>query len=71
MYRVTVYRHDSIAPVIYEGVKHVWWMDGGHVLAISYRTGGTEQRGNRPDVPSHDYIWWLREHVSHVRVEHA
>jgi hypothetical protein len=70
MYRVTVYRHDSIEPVVYENVKHVWSMDGGHVLAIFCHTGSEEVQGKRQHVPSHDYILWLTEHVSHVQVEH-
>ncbi len=69
MYRVTVYRHDSITPVIYEGVKHVWWQ--GDVLAIAYHVEGEEEaRGNRKVKP-HDYLWWPRERISHVRVEHV
>lgn len=69
MFRVTVYRHDSITPVVYENVKHAWWQ--GDVLCISYLTGGVEHRGNRSEVPSHDYLWWPRERISHVRVEHV
>ena len=52
MYRVTVYRHDSITPVIYDHVKHAWWQDD--VLCIAYYTDGASTRGNRENVMHHD-----------------
>lgn len=46
-----LYRDDSLTPVIYENVKHVFWTAGNTVLNIAqYKEDG-----------SHHYFTWPRE----------
>lgn len=50
---VTLYRDDSTTQVVYENVKHFFWLANNTVLCIAvYRSDeGSE----------HDYIHWPRE----------
>jgi hypothetical protein len=51
--KITIYRDDSTAQVVYEDVKHFFWTAGNTVLVIARYTNkiGAE----------HFYIHWPRE----------
>ncbi len=53
MRRVTLYRDDSTTQVVYERVKHLFWLAGNTVLCIAQYD---------EDFQNHHYIMWLREH---------
>jgi len=59
--KVTVYRDDSVAQVVYDNVKTVFWTAGNTVLVIAQYTDDT--------LISHRYIHWLRENVCWFKVE--
>jgi hypothetical protein len=56
---VRLCRDDSLTPVIYEGVKHVFWTANNTVLSIAQ---------NQPD-GSHGYYNWPRERFTWYTVE--
>jgi hypothetical protein len=50
---VTLYRDDSTTQVVYENVKHLFWLAGNSVLCLAiYRA---------PDTNEHYYVHWPRE----------
>lgn len=53
MRKLTLYRDDSTTQVVYENVKHYFWLAGNTVLSIAIVT----------DVASgdHYYVQWPRE----------
>lgn len=53
MRKLTIYRDDSTTQVVFENVKHFFWLAGNSVLCIAQYT----------DVVSgaHQYIHWPRE----------
>lgn len=54
MKRITLYRDDSTAQVVYENVKTFFWTADNTILTIAVFTGqGTE----------HFYVHWPRERV--------
>ena len=59
MRRVTLYRDDSTTQVVYERVKHLFWLADNSVLCIAQ---------DAEDGQSHHYICWLREHFGDWRV---
>ena len=50
---VTVYRDDSTTQVVYEDVKHFFWLAGNTVLCIA--------QYSEPTGKAHHYIHWPRE----------
>lgn len=50
---VRVYRDDSVTPVVYEDVKHVFMTAGNTVLTIAQITSR--------DTGAHRYVCWPRE----------
>ena len=63
MTRVTLYRDDSTAQVVYDDVKTVFWTAGNTVLVIA--------RYSDVATGAHYYVHWLREHVCWFKVESA
>lgn len=55
MRKVTVYRDDSTTQVVYENVKHVFWIANNTVLVIAQYTN--------VESGEHRYIHWLRERI--------
>lgn len=51
--RITLYRDDSTTQVVYDNVKHVFWLAGNTVLCIAQFDG--------PHTDAHHYIHWPRE----------
>lgn len=51
---VKIYRDDSVTTVVYDNVKHAFWMAGDTVLCIA----------RYADDGSHYYIHWPRERVA-------
>jgi len=60
MRRVTLYRDDSTTQVVYERVKHLFWLADNSVLCFAQYA---------EDGESHHYICWLREHFVWYRDE--
>ena len=60
MRKVTIYREDSTTKVVYERVKHLFWLADNSVLCIAQYTEDGEK---------HHYINWLREHFVWYRDE--
>lgn len=56
-----LYREDSLTPVVYENVKHVFWTNAGTVLTVAqYADDGT-----------HHYFSWPRERFAWYQLERA
>jgi hypothetical protein len=55
--RITIYRDDSTAPVVYEHVKHWFWTANNSVLVIAQINFQNSQEHG------HHYIHWPRERV--------
>lgn len=56
MRKITLYRNDSTTQVVYEDVKHFFWLAGNTVLCIAqYDEGAVNGSGK------HHYIHWPRE----------
>lgn len=53
MRKLTLYRDDSTTQVVFENVKHFFWLANNTVLAIAQFTGGPKGE--------HKYIHWPRE----------
>ena len=53
MRKLTLYRDDSTTQVVYENVKHYFWLAGNTVLSIAIVTD--------PTTGAHYYVQWLRE----------
>jgi hypothetical protein len=54
-----IYRDDSLTPVIYENVKHVFWTVNNTVLTLAqYKEDG-----------SHQYFSWPRERITWYHLE--
>lgn len=53
MRKLTLYRDDSTTQVVYERVKHFFWLANNTVLVIAQYIDGSET--------SHRYIHWPRE----------
>lgn len=62
--KITLYRDDSTTQVVYEDVKHFFWLAGNTVLCIAQYTHG-------PAVGDHHYIHWPRERFCWFKVEPA
>ena len=60
MYKVTIYRNDSVTKVEYSNVKHTFWNADNTVLTLAILTGNG---GN------HYYVSWLREHFVWFKTE--
>jgi hypothetical protein len=59
VWRVSIYRDDSVTTAVYENVKHAFWTSGNTVLTIAqYAEDG-----------SHHYIHWPRERFCWYKVE--
>lgn len=60
-YKVSIYRKDSVTPVVYESVKHIWFIAGGSILVIAVysniKTG------------KHYYIHWPINNIEWYKVE--
>lgn len=52
MRKLTLYRDDSTTQVVYERVKHFFWLAGNSVLVIAQYS---------EDMKTHNYIHWPRE----------
>jgi hypothetical protein len=50
---IKIYRDDSVTPVVYEGVKHVFMTAGNTILTIAQVTD--------PATGAHRYVHWPRE----------
>lgn len=58
-WQLSLYRDDSLTPVIYENVKHVFWTAANTVLVVAqYKADG-----------SHQYFSWPRERFCWYRLE--
>lgn len=53
MRQLTLYRDDSTTQVVFERVKHFFWLAGNTVLCIAQYDKGSEE--------THHYIHWPRE----------
>ena len=53
--RVTIYRDDSTAQVVYDQVKHWFWTANNSVLVIAVVDDA--------NTGAHHYVHWLRERV--------
>ena len=53
MIKLTLYRDDSTAQVVFENVKHWFWTNGGTILTIAQVTDR--------ETGAHRYIHWPRE----------
>jgi len=60
--KITLYRDDSTTQVVYENVKHIFWLADNTVMCIAQYT----EPGLSDD---HRYINWLREHFVWYRDE--
>jgi len=59
MRKITLYRDDSTTQVVYERVKHFFWLANNTVLCIAqYDESGEKPEGNHC---GHHYIHWPRE----------
>lgn len=54
MRKITIYRDDSTTQVVYDGVKHFFWLAGNTVLCIA-------QYDENSSTGEHHYIHWPRE----------
>lgn len=61
MKRLTLYRDDSTAQVVYDDVKTFFWTAGNTVLVVAQFTGA-------PDY-AHRYVHWPRERFCWFRDE--
>ena len=61
MRKITLYRDDSTTQVVYENVKHFFWLAGNTVLVIAQYTDA--QTGD------HRYIHWPRERFCWMKDE--
>ena len=63
MRRLTLYRDDSTTQVVFENVKHFFWLAGNTVLCIAqYTDPGVNEK--------HRYIHWPRERFCWFKDEH-
>lgn len=51
--KITLYRDDTTTQVVYENVKHFFWLAGNTVLCIA--------QYSKPEGEAHHYIHWPRE----------
>ena len=59
VWMIRLYRDDSLTPVIYENVKHVFWTVNNSVLVLAqYQQDG-----------SHRYFSWPRERFCWYQIE--
>lgn len=61
-HKITIYRDDSTTQVVYDNVKHFFWLAGNTVLCIAQYDGA-------PDWSRHHYIHWPRERICWFKVE--
>lgn len=64
VWTVRVYRDDATTPVVYENVKHVFWIAGNTVLVIAQYT-------TSPQDGARHYEHWPRERFVRYRVDRA
>lgn len=61
-WKVTLYRDDSTTPVVYERVKHTFYLANGSVFVIAQYDEAREK---------HHYIHWPRENFAWYKLERA
>lgn len=61
MRMITLYRDDSTTQVVYEDVKHFFWLAGNTVLCIAQYSD--------VETGEHHYIHWPRERFCWFKVE--
>jgi hypothetical protein len=60
-HKVSIYRKDSVTPIIYEPVKHTWFIASNTVLVISIYSN--------IETGEHYYIHWPIENIEWFKVE--
>jgi len=58
LYTVKITKNDSVTPVMYEGIKYVWWQENGTVLAMMKGAKGVDR----------EYIMYPLTPKDHVHV---
>lgn len=61
MSKVTIYRDDSVSQVVYENVKHCFWVANNSILVLAQVTNSA--------TGEHRYVQWLRERICWFKVE--
>jgi len=54
LWKVTLYRDDSLSPVVYTDVKHAFWTGNNSVFVLAIV--------DDLETGAHHYVSWLREH---------
>jgi hypothetical protein len=63
MRKLTLYRDDSTTQVVYENVKHIFWLAGNTVLCIAQYSNPEDEKDK-----THHYIHWPRERFCWFKV---